>query len=170
MIIIMQGVSFVFAPIFGWYLDKVNRVTANIVALVFASAGYLSMGIITSPLDFAMAPYFIVIALGSGFILKASLALVGQEAAPKERGAIIATSGAFGALGILILTLIGGRLFDAWGPWAPFVIAGAYQAVLLVAAIIVRIVAPGADLVGQRRWIPVPAVLGAAPAKSEETE
>ena len=110
------------------------------------------MGIITSPLDFAMVPYFILISFGSGFIMKASLALVGQEAPPKERGSVIALNGMFGAFGIMVLTLIGGRLFDAWGPSAPFVLAGAYQAILFIAAIAIRIVAPGPDFVGQRRW------------------
>ena len=124
------------------------------VALAFATLGYLSMGIITSPLDFAMIPFFIVISLGSSFMIKASIALVGQEAPPKERGAIIATNGMFGALGILTLALVGGRLFDAWGPWAPFVIAGSYQSVLFVLAILVRIYAPGPQLIEKRgNWM-----------------
>lgn len=170
MVIVMQGVNFMVAPIFGWYLDKVNRVTATIVALVFASTGYLSMGIITSPLDFAMIPYFIVIALGTGFILKASLTLVGQEAVAKERGVVVTMNGAFGALGILIITLIGGRLFDAWGPWAPFVLAGAFQVILLMAAIVIRIVAPGEDLVGRRNILSVPDASTDAPSSSGESE
>ena len=143
MIIIMNAVSLIAAPIFGTFIDRVNRVTALIVALCFASAGYLSMGLITSPLDFAMAPYFIIISLGSGFMMKSSLSLVGQEAPIRERGSVIAMAGMCGAIGILIFTKWGGILFDAWGPWAPFVIAGAYQAVLLVVAVAVRIVAPG---------------------------
>ncbi len=153
-ILIMQGVSFFVAPFFGWFMDNVNRVTAMATALAFATIGYLSMGIITSPLDFAMIPFFILISLGSSFMIKASIALVGQEAPPKERGAIIATNGMFGALGILVLALVGGRLFDAWGPWAPFVIAGAYQSVLFVAAILVRIYAPGPQLIEKRgNWM-----------------
>jgi MFS family permease len=143
MIIIMQSVSFIAAPFFGWFIDRVNRVTAAIVALIFATTGYLSMAFVTSPLDFAMAPFFIVIALGSSWIMKASLSLIGQEAKPQERGSVIATNGMFGAIGVMVLTLIGGRLFDAWGPWAPFVVAGIYQAILLIVAIVIRIVAPG---------------------------
>jgi MFS family permease len=143
MLIIMNVVTLIAAPLFGLFIDRVNRVTAVIVALCFASVGYLSMGLITSPLDFAMVPYFIVISLGSGFMMKSSLSLVGQEAPLRERGSVIAMAGMFGAIGILIFTKWGGILFDAWGPWAPFVMAGAYQVVLLAAAIVVRIVAPG---------------------------
>lgn len=143
MIIIMSGVSVVSAPIFGWFIDRVNRVTAFIVALCFASCGYLSMVMITSPLDFAMAPFFIVISLGSSFMMKASLSLVGQEANRAERGSVLAMYGMFGALGILIFTKWGGMAFDAWGPWAPFVLAGGYQSVLLCVAVVVRFVSPG---------------------------
>lgn len=143
MIIIMNTVSVAAAPLFGLFIDRVNRVTAIIVALCFASAGYLSMGIITSPLDFDMVPYFIIISLGSGFMMKSSLALLGQEAPIKERGSVIATASMFGAIGILIFTKWGGILFDEWGPWAPFVIAGVYQVGLLVTAVVIRFVAPG---------------------------
>jgi len=143
MIVIMNSVTIVSAPLYGWFIDRVNRVTALIVALCFASVGYLSMALITSPLDFAMAPFFIVIALGSSFMMKSSLSLVGQEASPAERGSVLAMFGMCGAVGILIFTKWGGVLFDAWGPWAPFVIAGLYQVGLLAAGIVIRIVAPG---------------------------
>ncbi len=153
-LLIMQGVSFFTAPVFGWFMDSVNRVTAMATALSFATIGYLSMGIITSPLDYAMIPYFIILSFGSSFMIKASIALVGQEAPPKERGALIATNATFGAAGILVLSFVGGRLFDAWGPWAPFVIAGSYQSILFLAAIVVRIYAPGAQLIEKRgNWM-----------------
>ncbi len=149
MIIIMYLVSLVSAPVFGWFIDRVNRVTAMIVALATAATGYLSMWFLTSPLDMDMIPLLVVLTLGTGFMVKASMALIGQEAPVRERASVIAGSSMCGALGILAFTGIGGRLFDAWGPWAPFVLAGSYQALLLVIAIGVRIVAPGAA--GPRR-------------------
>ena len=161
MLLIMHGSSMLAAPIFGWFIDQVNRVTSAVVALAVASAGYLSMALITSPLDFDMVPFFIVISLGSGFVLKASMGLVGQEAPVKERGSIIAVNGIFGSIGILIMTLFGGRWFDTLGPSSVFVIAGAYQGVLMCAAVIIRVVAPGRQVVGRRR-----AVSGGAAAAS----
>ena len=143
MIVVMSIASVVSAPVFGWFIDRVNRVTAIIVALCFASVGYLSMGIITTPLDFDMIPFFVIISLGSSFMMKSSLSLVGQEAKKAERGSVLAMFGMMGAVGILIFTKWGGQAYDAWGPWAPFVLAGAYQAVLLVCAIAIRIFAPG---------------------------
>jgi MFS family permease len=109
------------------------------------------MGVITSPLDFSMLPYFIVLSLGSSFMLKSSLALIGQEAPPRERASVIATNSWCGALGILIFTVIGGRMFDAIGPWAPFVAAGVYQIFLLIAAFIIRLRAPGISVEEQKQ-------------------
>ena len=146
---IMSVFSFCMAPVFGWYFDRVNRVTATIVALVFAATGYLSMAFITSPLDFRMLPLFLIIALGSSFMMKTSLGLAGQEAPVKERGSIMAMNSMIGAFGILIFSVIGGRMYDQIGPWGPFVLAGAYQAILLGAAIVIRIVAPGRDIHAQ---------------------
>jgi MFS family permease len=143
MLLLMSSVGIASAPIFGYFIDRVNRLTAFIVALVFATVGYSSMAFITSPLDFAMWPFFVVITWGSGFMMKSSLSLIGQEAPIKQRGSVIATFGMFGAIGILVFSRLGGIAFDEWGPWAPFVLAGAYQGALLILATIVRIVAPG---------------------------
>ncbi|MEC9375966.1 MAG: MFS transporter [Pseudomonadota bacterium] len=145
MYVAMYAVSFFSAPIFGWYIDKVNRVTSMITALAIAAAGYLAMRLIDSPLELSSMPFLMLLTLGSSCMLKASLSLVGQEAPARERGSIISFSSMCGAVGILIFTLVGGRLFDSWAPWAPFYIAGVYQVVLLVFAIVVRKVAPGAN-------------------------
>lgn len=68
---------------------------------------------------------------------------MGQEASPAERGTVIATNGWFGAIGILLSSLVGGLLFDAVDPSAPFVLIGLFQAGVLVFALIVRWRAPG---------------------------
>lgn len=143
MITIMYGASLVSAPIFGWVIDRVNRVTALIIALAFGATGYLSMYFLTSPLHLNMAPLLIILTLGTGFMVKATLSLLGQEAPVAERASIISGSSFCGAFGILVFSVVGGRIFDSVGPWAPFVLAGAYQLVLLVISIVVRIVAPG---------------------------
>ena len=73
----------------------------------------------------------------------ATQSLIGQEAPKKERGAVIGTFSMFGALGVLIAALIGGRLFDAVSPAAPFVFVGCCTALVLLASIFVRVKAPG---------------------------
>lgn len=144
MIVIMYVVSFFSAPAFGWFIDRVNRLTALIVALTIAAIGYNAMFWLTSPLDYAMIPLLILLTLGTGFVVKAQMALIGQEAPVRARGSVISTAQMFGALGILIFSGVGGRLFDLMGPWAPFVLAGVYQTLLLVAAVAMRFISPGA--------------------------
>jgi MFS family permease len=139
----MQAVSLIWQPLYGIMMDRLNRVTAVAVAMVFASSGYMSMGLISSPLDFAWLPAFAILTIGSSSAIISSIALVGQEAPVRERGAVIGMTGLFGALGILIFSVAGGRWFDEIAPSAPFVVVGAVQAVLLVVAVLVRLTAPG---------------------------
>jgi MFS family permease len=129
--------------VFGWFLDKVNRVTGVAIAMGIAGFGYLSMLIVTSPLDFTMLPWFTLMSIGQISVMCASVTLVGQEAAPEERGAIVSMNSFFGALGIFFAFAIGGRLFDAYAPSAPFIMAGAVQVFLFVVALLVRIGSPG---------------------------
>ena len=147
---IMSVASMIWAMVFGHILDRVNRVTGMAIATALAGIGYSSMGWITGPTDFAMLPAFIVLAMGQTAMITASIVLVGQEAPVKERGAVIATNGLFGAVGILIAAVVGGRLFDAWGGHAPFVIVGVVQLVLCVVAVATRFLAPGHALQRQK--------------------
>lgn len=140
---LMSIVSLIWQPIFGWLMDKINRVSAMMISMFLASTGYLSMWLVTSPLDYAMFPYFVLLTLGSGSVIMASIGLVGQEAAPRERAAVIGVNGMFGALGILIFSYFGGIWFDEWRPAAPFVVLGGLQILLFIAGGIVRAVAPG---------------------------
>jgi len=140
---LMGAVTLLWMPVFGFILDKLNRVTGLALAMGLAAAGYGSMGVITSPLDNAMLPFFVLLAIGQGSAIIASVTLIGQEASPKERGTVVATNAWFGAVGILIATVAGGVLFDVAGPSAPFVMLGAFQAMVLIFAVVVRLRAPG---------------------------
>jgi MFS family permease len=140
---LMGAVTLIWTPIFGIILDKLNRVTGMGLAMLLAAIGYSSMGLISSPLDNSALPFFVILAIGQGSAIIASVTLVGQEASPAERGTVIATNGWFGAVGILIASLVGGILFDLISPAAPFVMIGAFQALVFLFAVIVRIKAPG---------------------------
>lgn len=140
---LMGAVTLVWTPVFGLILDRLNRVSGMALAMLFAAIGYGSMGFITSPLDNAMIPAFVLLAIGQGSAIIASVTLVGQEASPEERGTVVATNGWFGAVGILIASLLGGYLFDVLGPWAPFVMIGMFQAAVFIFALVVRFTAPG---------------------------
>jgi len=111
--------------------------------MLLGGVGYTSMWLVDTPLDLAYLPAFIVLSIGQMSVMAASMTLVGQEAKPSERGAVIAMNGFCGAVGIMLAFVVGGRLFDAFGPSAPFVMVGLVQVALFFGAIVVRVYSPG---------------------------
>ena len=143
MFVIAQVAAVCWAPIMGLIIDRFNRVTAQAVAMALAGAGYLSMAFVSSPLDMSAIPAFALLGAGQLSALFSSQGLIGQEAPEKERGAVVGIFGFCGAIGIVFATGVGGRLFDAIAPSAPFVLMGVANIILLIWSIAVRIKAPG---------------------------
>ena len=133
-------------PIFGWIMDRLNRVTSLALAMGIAAIGFSSMALYDDPTDIAIFPALLVLAMGAASAMGASITLVGQEAPANERGSVIASNGLFGAIGIGVAVPLGGLLFDEIGPTAPFVMIGCLQAVLCILSIIVRITSPGLSM------------------------
>jgi MFS family permease len=142
-IVVATIAGMVWAGIFGVIMDRINRVTAVAISQLLGACGYLCMILITSPLDYAMLPAFILLGAGMSGAMMASFVVIGQEANYKERGAVTGMNGLFGSMGILVAAALGGRLFDAFEPWAPFAMVGVAQLLIFVAAVVIRIVAPG---------------------------
>ena len=137
-------------PIFGWIMDRLNRVTSLALAMGIAAIGFSSMALYDDPTGIAIVPALLVLAMGASSALGASITLVGQEAPANERGSVIAANGLFGAIGIGVAVPLGGFLFDEIGPTAPFVMIGGLQAVLCILSIVVRIAAPGLSIAEAR--------------------
>jgi len=130
------------SPIIGYLIDKVDRILAVSVCMAVASAGYLSMFFIDNVLDPESRPFFILLGVGQQCAFFAATTLLGQEAPKMKRGAIVGVFNLAGALGILISTGVGGRLFDAIDPSAPFIFIGFCNIFVSLFAIYVRKVAP----------------------------
>jgi MFS family permease len=142
-IVVMNIASMAWSAIFGHIMDRINRVSAIVFAQGLAACGYLSMMFVSSPLDYAMLPAFILLGAGMTSAMMASFGVIGQEANYKERGAVTGMNGLFGSVGILVAASAGGRLFDAYEPWAPFVMMGVAQVLIFIIALVIRIAAPG---------------------------
>lgn len=141
--VIVQISATIWAPIVGILCDKMNRVTSLCMAMALAGAGYLIAGFLPDPTSSAMYPAAIILGMGEVNAVLAAQALIGQEAPKDGRGAVIGVFGVCGAIGILIAAKVGGYLFDAWRPSAPFIIMGIANLVLLALAVVVRIKWPG---------------------------
>ncbi|MFM8480338.1 MAG: MFS transporter [Gammaproteobacteria bacterium] len=119
------------------FIDKLDRTLALALAMVLASASYLIIGSIDDPLGSDMYIAAAFMGIGEMSAILASQSLIGQVAGDRGRGAIIGVFSMFGAAGILMASFVGGILFDAWKPSAPYLLVGAADGVLAVFALVV---------------------------------
>ena len=129
--------------VFGWILDRITRVAGVVLSMAMSIVAYGSMYFVESPLDLRMLPLFALLGASMASGMMSSMALVGQEAPPAKRGAVIGLMSVFGSVGIILAATYGGELFSAATPWAPFLLIAGAQAVLIIVAIVIWVVAPG---------------------------
>ena len=130
------------SPFIGWIIDRVNRILAVSVCMTLAALGYLSMFFVDNVLSPEARPFFVLLGIGQQCAFFAATTLLGQEAPINKRGAVVGVFNLAGALGILISTGIGGRLYDAINPSAPFIFIGVCNLFVAFFAIYVNKIAP----------------------------
>ncbi len=140
---VMQVVAVGWSFVFGWILDRISRVAGVVLSMAISIVAYGSMYFVESPLDLRMLPLFALLGAAMASGMMSSMALVGQEAPPAKRGAVIGLLSMFGSAGIILAALYGGELFSAATPWAPFLLIAGAQTVVIVVAIVIWVVAPG---------------------------
>jgi len=131
---VVMTAALLWAPVMGWLNDRLDRTQAMALSLVLAAVGYSQMGLISDPLAGWIYPASILLGIGQMSVTLASQTLLGQEAPIETRGAVVGTFSIFGAAGILFVTSIGGRIYDAIDPAAPFVMVGAANGLLAIGA------------------------------------
>jgi len=100
--------------------------------------GYLALGQIDDPFGPMMLGACVLVGMGEASVMTAGGVLIGQEAPARSRGAVLGTYSLMGAAGIMVLTFIGGIIFDNIGKTAPFTMMGCINLVILVAALYLR--------------------------------
>lgn len=131
---IAQIVATLWALVVMLFIDRLDRVLALAIAMVLASASYITIGMVDDPLGPAMYAAAAFMGIGEMSGILASQSLVGQVSGEQGRGAVIGVFSMFGAAGILLSTWFGGILFDAWKPSAPYVLVGVANGVLALFA------------------------------------
>lgn len=122
----------------GIILDRLPRMTAMCVAFGLATIGYFALGQIDDPFGKTILIACVLAGMGESSVLIAGGTLIGQEAPAKARGAVLGTYSLMGAAGIMILTFVGGFLFDKVGKTAPFIMMGCINLAVLTAALLLR--------------------------------
>ncbi len=139
---VLNIASMTWSPIFGFILDRINRVTGLCIAMTFAAVAYISLGLVENPFVMSiMIPAIFIQGAAEVSVIVGGNTLLGQEAPNKTRGAIVGTFSLFGTFGIVAVTLVGGEIFDSISYTAPFILVGVTNLVVAAAALIVRLTA-----------------------------
>ncbi len=139
MFIVAQVSALVWAPILGPILDRFDRVSGLAACMVLGAIGNLSVILLADPLANYALIFYILLGIGQISVFLSAQSLIGQEAPDRTRGATIGAFNVSGAVGILIVTWLGGRMFDAIDPRAPFVLVGCINILLFFASLYVRL-------------------------------
>ena len=138
-----QSAALVWVLVVMLVLDRFNRVTTLAGCMFLAAIGYLGMGLVDNPLARADLPLVILLGIGQISAFLGSTALLGQEAPLRERGTVVGGFNIAGALGIMFTSAVGGQLFDAISPKAPFLMVGGLNALVFAGCLLVRMKSPG---------------------------
>jgi MFS family permease len=135
---ILQLAAITWAPLMGIISDRLNRITGLAIALALAAIGYFAMGQVDDPFSSSLLPAAILLGIGETSVIVGAGTLMGQEATPNIRGAIVGVFGLMGGLGIMVAMGLGGFAFDNIARTAPFTMMAIMNATLMLAALVVR--------------------------------
>lgn len=137
---ILSLMIMLWAPLFGIFADRIDRISAAIIGLSIAGAGYTFMGSIGDPFSSAfIIPACILLGMGESSAIISCASLAGSQAPGRIRGAVMGFFSLSGTLGILFLSFISGLLFDQVGPTAPFMMMGILNFSVVAVALFVRL-------------------------------
>jgi len=134
---ITSGAAVVWAPLFGYLSDKMDRVHVMVIGFLLAGIGYTWLGFLTDVTSFsATIPALIFVGIGQTSTILATTVLLGKEAPAAYRGSVFGMLNLFGAIGILGISTGGGYLYDLISPGAPFVTIGIANTVVFFVALL----------------------------------
>lgn len=122
--VIAQSTALLWPAVIAVPLDRMARMKSLAVTMALGLIGYCALILVEDPLLPAAIPFFVLLGIGQISAFLGAQTVIGKEAPEEVRASVIGLFNFSGALGILVLTGIGGVLFDQVGPWAPFFLVG----------------------------------------------
>ncbi|MGV9595877.1 MFS transporter [Streptosporangium sandarakinum] len=135
---VAQTVAMLGAPLFGWLGDRMRRQDVLILAQVVAAVSYLSTLLVDDPLGAGMMPVAVLVGLGEIAAITTAGPLLAERVPAAVRGSAYGVQTLCGAVGILVVSSLGGTLYDSWRPAAPFVISGVCGLLVVAFGLAVR--------------------------------
>lgn len=130
--IIAQSAALMWPAVIAVPLDKMDRMKALGLTMLLGLIGYCALAFVNDPLLPMAIPFFVLLGIGQISAFLGAQTIIGKEAPEAVRGSVIGLFNFCGALGILVLTGIGGWLFDHVAPWAPFFLVGILNGVIAI--------------------------------------
>jgi MFS family permease len=130
--VIAQSTALLWPAVIAVPLDRMDRMKALSLSMLLGLIGYCALVMVDSPLSGMAIPFFMMLGIGQISAFLGAQTIIGKEAPEAVRGSVIGLFNFCGALGILILTGIGGWLFDHVAPWAPFFLVGVLNGVVAI--------------------------------------
>ncbi|RMF95221.1 MAG: MFS transporter [Candidatus Schekmanbacteria bacterium] len=125
---ISVGISGIFgiltAPLWGILTDRWGRMRTISLSLGITGLGFLLLYPLESPFGTALKLIVVIIGAGQFGAMTASTTLATDLSPKQVLGSVLGGFNTSGALGIFILTSIGGFVFDSFGYTSPFLIVG----------------------------------------------
>ena len=128
--VIAQSAALLWPAVIAVPLDRMNRMKTLALTMLLGMIGYCALVLVGDPLGPAAIPFLVMLGIGQISAFLGAQTIIGKEAPEAVRGSVIGLFNFCGALGILLLTGIGGWLFDAVGPRAPVFLVGILNGVI----------------------------------------
>lgn len=134
--IVIQAFALPWAVIFGIVLDRINRLLGLALGMCVAFIGYASLGLLENPLSWEMYVAAAFVGAGEMGANISATSLIGKESPDRGRGAVLGLFSLFGAIGIMVVGIVGGWLFDNWKPVGPFLYMAASNMLVFLLALL----------------------------------
>ncbi len=118
--------------LWGRVVQRLGRVKAIIAGMAISGTGFVLMGFAVNPYDWYVYVPIVLIAIGQGGVLLAP-EILALDLTPEDlRGSMMGALNIVGGIGLVLVLQVGGYLFDAVGPYAPFIFTGIGNFLVLI--------------------------------------
>jgi len=133
-----QTFALIGAVPFGILAEKIDKSLCQVVAAIFAAAGYFLLSFIDKPTGAIIYVAVVIVGLGEIGMVVSSQVLLSTESPRDVRGALSGFWTLSGSLSILVVTKIGGMLYDVWKP-SPFLMLAIVNSIVFIVGLIIVI-------------------------------
>jgi MFS family permease len=116
----------------GYAVDRFDRAKTAMLAVLATGLAFGAAALVDDVMGWELVALAAVMGFAELSLIVSGQALLGEQAPPEIRGATVGVFAFCGAVSMLVLSGLGGQVFDRWTYAGPFILAGGLN--LLVAS------------------------------------